>query len=103
MSTPTPSKAEDEYFVRVEAEKEAKLAEERRKEIDAEERQQMKDLHWMHCPKCGMELHEIVYRGVKIDKCFCCHGIYLDDGELEQLAGNESGFLKGFLSLFTTK
>jgi hypothetical protein len=46
----------------------------------------------MHCPKCGADLTEIDFRGVKVDKCFACGGIYLDDGELEQLVGRPGWF-----------
>lgn len=61
-------------------------------ELAAEERERLKSLHWMHCPKCGSVLDEVVFRGVKVDKCFGCGGVYLDDGELEQLAGKPGWF-----------
>ncbi len=101
-STSKPSKPEDEYFARVEAEKKRKLAEDLHAEIDAEQKAELKKLHWMRCPKCGMELHEVIFRGVAVDKCFSCHGVYLDDGELEKIAGKADGFLPGLMSLFKT-
>ncbi len=61
-------------------------------ELSERERKALKDLHWMHCPKCGSSLTEITFRGVKVDKCFGCGGVYLDDGELEQLAGKPGWF-----------
>jgi uncharacterized protein len=94
------STPEEEYFAKQEIEKKRKLAEQLKKEMVDEDRASLKKTHWMRCPKCGMELHEIVYRGVNIDKCFDCNGIYLDDGELEQLAGKESGFVGSMMSLF---
>lgn len=100
MTTSKPSKPEDEYFARVELEKKQKQAEEHRKELDDEEHLRLKELHWMRCPKCGMELHPIVFRGVTVDKCFHCQGVFLDDGELDKIAGHESGFLPGLMSLF---
>ncbi len=100
MSTPTPSKPEDEYFSKIEAEKKKKLSEEIKQALDAEERKKLKEAHWMHCPKCGMDLHAVVFRGVTVDKCFGCQGVFLDDGELEKIAGEESGFLPGLMSLF---
>ena len=39
------------------------------------------------------------FRGVKIDKCLSCGGVYLDDGELEQLAGRPDWF-KAMVSFF---
>ncbi len=41
----------------------------------------------MCCCKCGTQMDEIVFRGVRVDKCLKCGGVYLDDGELEQLVG----------------
>lgn len=91
---------EEEYFTRVEAEKKRRLAEEHQRQMSEESRNKLKELHWMHCPKCGMELHTIPLRGILIDKCFACGGIFLDNGELEKLTGEEAGFLAGVLSLF---
>ena len=95
-----PSHTEEEFFARVEAEKKKKLAEDSRKKLTEEEKARLKSLHWMRCPKCCMELHAVPYKGVTLDKCFQCHGVFLDDGELEKIAGEESGFLTGVLSLF---
>ena len=98
--TTKPSHTEEEYFVKVEAEKKKRLNEETRQKLSQEERLRLKELHWMRCPKCGAELHPLPYKGVVIDKCFSCHGIFLDDGELEKVVGEERGFLTGVLSLF---
>ncbi|MBI4366393.1 MAG: zf-TFIIB domain-containing protein [Deltaproteobacteria bacterium] len=54
----------------------------------------------MHCPKCGLELQTIPFKGVQIDQCFHCGGVFLDNGELEKLAGTESHFWDSVLSLF---
>ena len=103
MSPVKPSEKEEEYFLRKEAEKLKAHAEKVRKEMEEAERARLKELHWMRCPKCGMEMKEITYRGVQIDKCFSCGGIYLDDGELEQVASQESkgGILYGLKRIFT--
>lgn len=95
-----PTTTEDEYFAREEAEKKKRLAQQKQAELEIQEKERLKQLHWMHCPKCGMELHPILFKGVTIDKCFGCHGVFLDDGELEKVAGGESGFMKGLTSLF---
>jgi Zn-finger nucleic acid-binding protein len=39
----------------------------------------------MICPRCGMELTEIVKTGVAIDTCTSCSGIWLDKGKLGAL------------------
>jgi hypothetical protein len=81
-----PSHSEDEYFAREDALKKQKLALEQQKRIAAQQKEELKKLHFMHCPKCGMELHTITYRGVDIDRCFNCGGHFLEAGELEKLA-----------------
>lgn len=94
---------EEEYFAREDLAKIQKLAEENRGKMAQEEQEKLKKLHWMSCAKCGHELHAVPFRGVNIDKCFNCGGVFLDNGELEKLAGNESGFMNAVLSLFKTK
>lgn len=98
--TTKPSTPEEEYFAREEAEKKKRLAQKKQDEMESQEKDRLKQLHWMHCPKCGMELQSILFKDVTIDKCFGCHGVFLDDGELEKIAGGESGFMKGVMSLF---
>lgn len=93
MSIKKPSETEEEFFAREEAAKQHKLAVERAREMKAAELEEMKKLHWMHCPKCGMELKTITFRDVTIDRCFSCHGTWLDAGELELLTGREPGGL----------
>lgn len=93
-------KKEDEYFMRQEVERMRKQQEEMKKQLEAQERQRLKDLHYMHCPKCGMHLTEVEYKGIKIDKCFSCEGVWLDAGEMEQVAKLEKGGLQKVLSLF---
>lgn len=88
-----PSDKEQEYFVRQEAERLRKLSEQHRKEMEAEQREKEKALHYMKCPKCGMDLKEIEFGDVKLDKCFNCEGLWLDKGELERLQAKESGFM----------
>ena len=99
MSPVRPSGAEEEFFALEEAEKKRKLALQKAKDVATAQRQELKELHYMRCPKCGMELQEIAYRGVLVDKCFSCNGIWLDDGEIEKLAG-EDGYWNKILSFF---
>jgi len=101
MSPYNRSDKEEEYFLKKEAEKIKFLAEKAQKETEEAEKKRLKELHHMRCPKCGMELQEIVFRDVHIDKCGCCGGVWLDDGELEQLAAQDSqGLLKKFTGVF---
>jgi len=74
---------EEEYFARLEFEKLKKIEQEKHVKLAEDEKQRIKKLHYMRCPKCGMELIEINYKGILIDKCSECEGIWLDAGELE--------------------
>ncbi|HUP61333.1 MAG TPA: zf-TFIIB domain-containing protein [Thermoanaerobaculia bacterium] len=95
-----PSKAEDEYFARQELERRKKWAQEQTAKKSADEKEQTKQLHWMKCPKCGMDLAEIELHGVKVDQCASCGGIFLDAGEMEQLEKHEEGVLHRVFSMF---
>lgn len=99
MSLQKPSEQEEEYFARQEFERRKNQAEDRAKTLEAEEQERLRQLHWMCCPKCGSELVEVQYRGVRIDKCVSCAGLWLDSGELEQVTA-KGEFLGGLLSLF---
>ena len=88
-----PSDNEEEYFLKQEAEKLRKASEERRRKLQAEERERARELHHMKCPKCGMNLDTITLGNVHVDKCFNCEGMWLDKGELEALQSKEPGFL----------
>ena len=39
----------------------------------------------MNCPRCDGELRVENYRGVEVDRCDTCGGMWLDYGELDQL------------------
>lgn len=94
-------KQEDEYFARIEFEKRQTALKEKQKRIKSDERKKLKEKHWMHCPKCGMEMVEITFEGVKVDKCSECLGIFFDDGEVDQLIEkNKPGFLSRMTSVF---
>jgi len=99
MSPIKPSSTEEEYFAKEEAEKVRKLQAEQLKEMSEDERGKLKEQHYMHCPKCGMDLTTLVFRGVEIDKCTSCNGVWLDDGELEKLSGEE-GVMRSLFNLF---
>lgn len=95
-----PSKAEDEYFAKQELERRKKWAQERAAQMAVEEKQKLKDLHYMKCPKCGMDLTTIDYKGLKIDRCPSCNGTWFDAGEMEQILEGDKGFLDRAMSIF---
>ncbi|TAN39448.1 MAG: hypothetical protein EPN25_11275 [Nitrospirae bacterium] len=95
-----PSEKEAEYIARTEFAKKKQIEEEKHKRLQAEEKKKLRDLHNMRCPKCGMELIEIDYKAIKVDKCSECDGIWLDAGELEAVAKLEKGGLDKLFSVF---
>ncbi len=95
-----PSDPEEEYFARVELERRRALAEERQIQIEAAEKERLRALHNMRCPKCGMPLEEIPFGDVKVDKCLECEGIFLDKGELELLQKKDGGFVTRLIGTF---
>jgi protein-arginine kinase activator protein McsA len=95
-----PSRNEDEYFVRQELERRKKWAAEQSAQMAAAEKDKAKQAHWMKCPKCGMDLQEIALHGVKVDQCANCGGVFLDSGELDQLANHDAGVVNRVFSIF---
>jgi ssDNA-binding Zn-finger/Zn-ribbon topoisomerase 1 len=77
-----------------------KIEEEKHKKLAQEQKKQLRDLHYMRCPKCGMELVEIDYKGITIDRCSECDGVWLDAGELNSVSKLEKSGLDKFFSIF---
>jgi uncharacterized protein len=95
-----PSEKEEEYFLRQEFEAKKKKEEEKLAQLKEDERNHLKDLHYMHCPKCGHNLIEIKYHDISVDKCSNCDGVWLDAGELEQISRLENTSLSNWFNIF---
>ena len=95
-----PSEREAEDIARMEFERQQKLHAEKHRTMAEKEKERLKALHHMCCPKCGMELVEIDYKTIKIDKCSECGGIWLDAGELETVSTFEKTGLDKLFSVF---
>ncbi len=91
---------EEEFFARQEYARRKMVEEEKHKKLAEEERKRLKELHCMRCPKCGMDLIEIDYKEIKIDKCSECEGIWLDAGEMEAVSKLEKTGLDKLFSVF---
>ena len=96
-----PSKKEDEYFAKQMFEEKQKIEQDKQRNLVAAERRKAKELHFMKCPKCGMNLVEIDYRNLKVDRCSACEGVWLDSGELAQVVKLEKGALDRLFSVFS--
>jgi hypothetical protein len=89
------SDQEEEYFKREAMEQLRRQRRQDARQLATGERDRLKQLHWMRCPKCGLELAEVNYRGVIVDACYGCGGMYLDSGEIDKIvAHKEPGWLE---------
>lgn len=95
-----PSDPEEEYFAREELERRKQWAREREAQMAEEEKKQLRELHYMRCPKCGMELTHFDLHGIELDRCVSCHGTWFDAGEVDELLEKEQGLVKRVMSFF---
>jgi Zn-finger nucleic acid-binding protein len=82
MSSDKPSRNEEEYFVKQDAE----LRERQRELARAVVRERERQSHFMKCPKDGYDLVTGEYHGVQIESCPHCGGMWLDAGEVELIS-----------------
>jgi Zn-finger nucleic acid-binding protein len=74
-----PSRNEDEYFVKQDAE----LLKQMRAKLDAERAKAERTQPSMKCPRCGAALQEKQFHHAVVDVCPSCNGMWLDAGEIE--------------------
>ena len=89
-----PSTLEDQHIWEQEQNRRLQKLEAEQQATAESVRRQLKELHWMHCPKCGQELVKENYGPVEIDVCPSCRGLWLDANELEAVVASESGILR---------
>ncbi len=96
-----PSEKEEQFFREQELKRQLARARAEEEAMAAAEKQRLKDLHYLHCPKCGQKLFVEQYGPVEIDVCGHCRGLWLDANELEQIltAREQTGPLRKFLQL----
>ena len=100
MTDHTPSRNEDEYFVK----RDADLIKEQRAKLDADREQLERRSHYLKCPKCGGTLFETDFHHIKIDKCPDCGGVWFDRGEIDMLEHLDQSNVRAFVrSLFGLK
>jgi len=73
---------ENEYIYRQEREKIRKMQKDAREEL-------IHDLCRGRCPKCGEMIEAMTFRGVPLDKCPGCGGIWLGPNDLQILSGKD--------------
>ena len=96
-TTDKPSRNEDEYFLKLDAERIERKRAEQAKMSQNEERKS----HYLRCPKCGGHLVTEEFHRVQVDRCPECHGIWLDHGEIDAVVAHEdTGLLSRALGEF---
>ncbi|MGH7965526.1 MAG: zf-TFIIB domain-containing protein [Candidatus Binatia bacterium] len=68
-----------------------------RRRFVTQERGRGKEAVVRRCPQCGEELEEIFFRGVTVERCTGCSGVWLNAGEVERLTARAN---QGWLSHF---
>jgi hypothetical protein len=92
-----PSSTEEEYFAREEA-KRKELAQIRQEQESAAKAREARR-GW--CPGgCDAKLVEEAFRDIAIDRCPECSGVWLDPGELDKIATDDAGVVRGFFNFF---
>lgn len=100
MTDNKPSRTEDEYFVKQDAE----LIKAQRARLDADRATAERQSHYMKCPKCGADLVETEFHHIKIDRCRECHGVWFDAGEVEMMEHIDQSQIRSFVrSMFGLK
>ncbi|MEJ2368492.1 MAG: zf-TFIIB domain-containing protein [Acidobacteriota bacterium] len=100
---PDARKKEDHWFHeadkklirRLKLEREAKQREKERSAL-AEAAEELRRVHWLHCPKCGNVMGQEHIKDIEVDVCSHCEGVFFDRGELEELMLNSDEDRRGF-------
>jgi uncharacterized protein len=70
----------------------------RREKALAEMDRRGKDLHYLHCPRCGHALTTVLAENLEVEACEPCKGVWLGKTELEVLVKLPVEKRKGFLN-----
>jgi hypothetical protein len=94
-----PSKTEEQHVWAEEMNRRLQNLEAEQQGSAETEKRRLKELHWMHCPKCGQKLATEAYGSVEIDLCPSCRGLWLDANELETIVASESSLFHSCLKV----
>ena len=80
-----PSESEEKYIYELELKARRERFVKELRATEEAEKHRLKELHWMHCPKCGQKLDQKHHGKVEVDVCPSCKGLWLDTNELETI------------------
>lgn len=92
---------EEQYFFEQELKRLLAIARQEQAEMADATKKRLKQLHFMHCPKCGQKLFVEKYGEVEVDVCGGCKGLWLDANELETIieSTKRRGRFQSFLKI----
>jgi hypothetical protein len=96
-----PTEQEEEYLARIEFERRKTVLHDRNPEAAEAERRRTLSVATGRCPRCGAALVPVPYRGVELDKCSRCQGVWLDVGELDQVVTDDTGLFGSLRRIFS--
>ena len=94
-----PSEKEDRFFFEQEATRLREQSQQEQAALTVAETKRLKELHFMHCPKCGQKLATENYGRVEVDVCGRCQGLWLDANELAAILASKKK--RGLLHVFS--
>lgn len=94
------SNQEEEYFAKLDREKRLALRKKLMEEKRLQNAEELRALHYLKCGKCGHGMYPQNFKGVEVDVCENCGAVLLDPGELEELAGEETGAFRDLVEFF---
>lgn len=80
-----PSENEEKYFIDLELKRRLERARAEQAAMASAEKQRLRELHFMRCPKCGQSLSAEQHSAVEVDVCSNCRGLWLDANELDRI------------------
>jgi uncharacterized protein len=83
--TEKPSRNEEEYFAR----RDAELLRQQRATLRLAASDSERRSHHMKCPSCGYDLIRGEWHGVQVDQCTHCHGIWFEAAEARGVLEHE--------------
>jgi hypothetical protein len=92
-TNPKPSRNEEEYFARENADRVKAL----REKLDEARLSAERRSHIMRCPRCGGHLKDKMHHNLRIEVCPDCGGTWLDKGELEMLEHVDDSNIRRFM------
>ena len=96
-----PSVSEDQYIYEQERSRLLEKARQEQEAMAAAEKVRLKELHFMHCPKCGHKLLTEKQGETEVDVCPSCRGLWLDANELDAIieSTRKRGSLRSILRI----